>query len=450
MIRARAQIRKLLPARRYSPQGGFALPEVLVSAVVLTLIAGATLTALTATKEAGAQERFRSQAQAIAQQDQARLRAIRISTLTNSFTDTRTVNVDGNEYTVTSSAQYVSEATGTTSCTQNTASTQYVKISSSVTWPSLSGRPAVLLASVMAVPTGSSASNRGAIQVSIQDAAGAPRSGVPVTASGPTNLSGTTSANGCVTWANIPTGTYTVTPSIAGVVDPNGAAPAPQTVDIAGQSTKTIALQYDTPGTIAAEFQYRGYTGTTTAGSAVGFGVYQTGLTTDRFFGTGALQASQSSQATLFPFSTAYAAYAGTCTANNPQSGSGLQPALVTAGQTRNLNTVSTAGSQKIQLFPLYLNAYQGVWWSLGAKSVGATVIIKDLDCPKTYSYTTNGSGQLDMPGLPYSDYSVCVRGQSTSGTRMMQYASVAVKSTTGTSLNVPLRDGTASGTCPT
>jgi Tfp pilus assembly protein PilV len=435
---------------RVHKESGFALVEVLMSAVVLTLVAGAVLTALISTKEAGAQERFRTQAQAIAQQDQARIRAMRISTLTNSFTQSRTVSVDGNNYTVQSTANYVTDDSSTTSCTQNTASTQYVRISSSVSWPSLSGRPAVLLSSLMAVPAGSSTSTRGTLQVSIQDSTGAPKANVPVTGSGPANLSGTTSANGCITWGNIATGTYTVTPTLAGAVNKDGVAPAAQTVDVLGQTTKTLALQYDTPGQVNVSYQFTGYpaANTLTAGTAVGVGVSQTGMTIDRFFGTGALLTTQSTTKTLFPFTSAYGVYAGTCSANNPGSttGGGVRAVTLAPNATVNLNTTAT----KVQLFPLYLTAYQGTSGTPGVKSSGATVVIKDLDCPKTYNFTTNASGQLAMPGLPYSDYSVCVRGPSTVGTRTYQNASIAVKSTSGTTLNVYLASGTTTPTtCP-
>lgn len=424
-----------------------------MSAVVLVIIAGGTLTALTATKEAGAQERFRSQAAAIAQEDQARLRAMRISDLSNSFTESRPITQNGNQYTVTSTATYVTDSGGaTTSCTENTTNTEYVKATSSVTWPSIGGRPAVVINSLIAVPTGATAVNKGALQVAITDRNGAPRTNVPVTASGPTNLSGTTGTNGCVIWSNIPIGTYTVTPVLAGAVDANGVAPGAQTADVLSQSTKTVALQYDSPGRIAAQFQFRPYNGvgTTTAGQAVGVGVSQTGMTIDRFGGSGALATTQTTAMTLFPFTSPYAVYAGTCTANKPPAPStGLQAATVTPGGTTNLNTTGTAGNQKVQLFPLYLTAFNGTSsTSPGTKASNATVVIKDLDCPKTYNFTTNSAGQLALPGLPYSDYSVCVRNSA--GNRRYQNASIAVNSINGTTLNVYMGSATSTtSVCP-
>jgi Tfp pilus assembly protein PilV len=441
MKRARAIFQR---ARDLAPSGqaGFALPELLVSAIVLTLIAIGTMTALTAINSASAQERLRAQAQTLAQADQVRVRAMKISDLSNSFTQTRTVTDGNSQFTVTSTTKFITESSGTTSCTENTASADYVTVRSAVTWGSIGPRPPVVLESIIAPPTGSTAPTRGALMVSVTNAAGAPRANVAVSGTGPASFSGSTSANGCIIFSNLPVGTYTVTPTLAGVVDPNGLAPAAQSVDVVGQSTKTVALQYDTPGRVTATFRVRNYAGTVvTNQQASGIVLFNTGMLSERAFGTGALATSQQTTTTLFPFTSPYAVYAGTCAANNPGSGTGIVSATVGPGQTVALAT-------PIQLFPLYLNVYQGTT-ATGTKSVGAAVRVEDLDCPGVvYNFVTDASGQLPLPGLPFSDYEVCVRGPSTSGTRRVLVASTAVKSLTGTSLNVALGGGSTTLLC--
>jgi len=453
MMRARAipqRDRDLAPSR----QAGFALPELLVSAIVLTLIAAGTITALTAINSASAQERLRGQAQALAQADQARVRSMKISDLSNNFTQARDVTQGTNQqFTVTSTTQFVTESSGTTSCTENTASADYIKVRSSVTWPTIGTRPPVVLESIIAPPTGSTAVTRGALQVSITNAAGAPRANVPVSGTGPQAFNGSTSTNGCIIFSNLPVGTYSVTPSLAGMVDPNGLAPAAQTVDVIGQSTKTLALQYDTPGLVTATFRVKGYPPTSTVVTnqqATGIMLFNTGMQTERLFGAGAMATTQQTTMTLFPFTSPYAVYAGRCAANNPTPGGagaalGIASTPVAPGAT-------VAVSPQIQLFPLYLTVYQGTAAS-GTPSSGAAVRIEDLDCPGVvYNFVTNAAGQLPLPGLPYSDYEVCVRGQSSVGTpaaiRRVLVATTAVKTTNGTTLNVPLGGGSTTVLC--
>ena len=110
-------------------QAGFALVELVVSAAVIVAIAGGALTALQASNRTTAEERHRARAHGIAQEDQARLRSLRISDLSN-LEEERIVTRDGTAYTVSSSAEFVTDATGTTSCEQGTASADYIKISS--------------------------------------------------------------------------------------------------------------------------------------------------------------------------------------------------------------------------------------------------------------------------------------------------------------------------------
>src|ERR1700761_1532627 len=65
----------------HGDQEGFIIIEVLVSAIILALVAGAVLTLITATTRSAASQRDRSVAYDLAQSDQARLRTMRITAL---------------------------------------------------------------------------------------------------------------------------------------------------------------------------------------------------------------------------------------------------------------------------------------------------------------------------------------------------------------------------------
>jgi hypothetical protein len=60
-------------------EDGFVLIEILVSAIVVMIVAGAVFTLLNATARSAGEERHRSEAYAVAQEDQARLRSLRFA-----------------------------------------------------------------------------------------------------------------------------------------------------------------------------------------------------------------------------------------------------------------------------------------------------------------------------------------------------------------------------------
>ena len=62
---------------------GFALIEVLVSALILVIVGGGVSRSCRRRRARPASERHRSEAQAIAQEDQARLRSMRLSSSTS-------------------------------------------------------------------------------------------------------------------------------------------------------------------------------------------------------------------------------------------------------------------------------------------------------------------------------------------------------------------------------
>ena len=134
-----SQGRPPMPA---SEQTGFALVEVLVSAVLVVIIASGTLVAIQATQEPpprSATARPPTGSPRRTRRGCARSASRRSPTTTR----TRTVKADDGTYTVASRADFVTDSTGTASCEQNTASPDYIRITSTVTWPSIGARPPI-------------------------------------------------------------------------------------------------------------------------------------------------------------------------------------------------------------------------------------------------------------------------------------------------------------------
>ena len=110
-------------------QSGFALVEVIISATIVVILASGTLFAIQAAQKSSAEERHRSTAHGLAQEDQARMRAFRISSLSN-YSEERAVDGGDGSYSVSSRADFVTDSTGTASCEQNSASPDYIRITS--------------------------------------------------------------------------------------------------------------------------------------------------------------------------------------------------------------------------------------------------------------------------------------------------------------------------------
>lgn len=439
-------------------QAGFALIEVLVSAVIAMLIAGAVFGLLESTARSASEERRKSVAYAIAQEDQAHLRAMQVASL-NNLSQTSSVTLDGTPYTVESQATFVNDATGTSSCGRETSSADYVQIASTVTWPSIGAGSPVKIQSIVAPPNGSLDPTHGTLTVSVENAQGKGVPGIGLTGTGAGSFSGTTNSEGCGQFADQPAGNYTLTPSgPAGTVEKDGNPPAPQAVSVVAGTTSTVALQLDQAGSVTIAFKTKVGTKlvSSSADSVVAF---NTGMSSAKTFGTPGGPREGSRQATpLFPFTSPDTLYAGACGGNNPNPSGETAP----PGAAAIANVLVPAGGSAnatIQLPALNLTVWSGTSAAPGARVEKAHVTVSDLNCmvsgqpvKRVYSTDSNGallnpiSGKPD-PGLPWSSYDVCVDN----GLRQQVATSVAVKNLIGgTTLPVYLTGlGSSLGTCP-
>ena len=319
-------------------EAGFALIEVLVSALLLTIVAAGVFVAFDASTRATARERYRARANALAEQDLERIRSLRIADL-STLNQTRTVALDGTNFTIVSSSHFLTENATTSTCSSGTGSRDYLQLTSTVTWPNMAPDPPVTAATVVSPPSGSLVPNAGSLLVGVDDSQGNGISGVTLTGNGPGSFTGTTGPTGCVLWRNLPAGTYSMIAggAAAGMVDPNGSPPAAQTVSVVDQGTANVNLVYDRPGSINnVTFQTRAYgTNALVSSNADSLIVFNSGMNTAMQLGTPGTPLPSYSISNLFPFSSPYAIYAGTCTANNPGTGAALANVTVPRGEAQ-------------------------------------------------------------------------------------------------------------------
>ena len=223
----------MMPGQRSTrpAEGGFALVEVLISAVIVLSASGAVFGLLTATAHSSAEERHRSEAYAVAQEDQARLRSLRVPTL-DRLSQTRTVTLNGTPFTVESSGVFVNAKTGTPSCGQETSSADYVKITSTVAWSSSGAHAPVTIQSIVTPPNGALDPTHGTLTIFVEGANGEPMPGIGLSGSGAGTFSGSTDSEGCAMFPDQPSGNYTLTPAAVGLVEKDGNTPGPQTVGV--------------------------------------------------------------------------------------------------------------------------------------------------------------------------------------------------------------------------
>ena len=428
--------------------------EVLVSGLIAILVAAAVMTLFGATERTAADQRRKSQAYAVAQDDQARLRSLRIPTLYK-YSATNTVAVDGTAYQVESTGKFINNATGDDlTCASGSSTVDYVKISSKVTWPGMGPDKPVVIQSLIAPPSGTLNPNAGTLVFMASNAAGAPTSGVGVSGTGAGTFSGSTSAAGCAIFLEQASGEYTLTLSglANGLVDQDGNSPVAKKIKVSPEVTNTVNLLFDRPGSVPIKFTTRNYSSSTSTSSVDSFLAYNTGMSTAKLFGSPEGTAFSSKTATpLFPFTSPDSFYAGACTTNNPESGTAIASVAVPAG--------GTAAEQTIVLPSLWLTVKTD-----GTADNGAEVRITDSNCETgghgvRRKYFTNSAGHLTNPGLPWSTYTVCAAGEVeisrtwwggvTYGTVHETIEGVEVHSVNGTSKEIALTKADPTGACP-
>lgn len=396
-----------------------ALIEIMVSSMLLVIVAVGVFTAFDAGTRATSEERHRARANAIAEADLERMRSMSIADLAG-LDETKNVTQDGFSYSVRSVAEFASEQAKTSTCTVGTGSRDYLKISSTVTWPSIGSRTPVVARSLVSPPSGSVIPNSGSLLVQLddRDAVGIPN--VAMSGSGPSSFTGTTGPTGCILWSNLPAGNYTLNVALGDdYVDEDGNPPEPQTVSVEEDSTNTVTLVYDRAGSIEVGFEtMKTYGDDELSPSQADSIIASSSDYTQAFEAPPALpppdppRADTITATPLFPFAppSQYSLYAGTCSEDNPDpQGDGSGGAAIARVSAPQGGTATAT----IQLPALHATVYRGDNTSSG-RADGATLKTWDAgpECDLFERTTTlNPVGQLDDPGFPYSHFYVCADG---------------------------------------
>jgi prepilin-type N-terminal cleavage/methylation domain-containing protein len=449
-----AAARRLRPLA--SEQSGFTLIEMIVTAALVAGIAGGVMAGMEASNRASADFRHRSEAEVLAQQDQERMRGESVAQL-NGLNQTRYVTLEGIQYRIVSTGQFISSSTGGTSCTDQKA--DYVRTKSEVYWewtnrdPSLLGSQNNPLTeqSIISPPAG------GSVVVQVNDDSSNPQSDVTVRLTGSgAGYTAQTDANGCASFAGIPAEAYSVIASKPGWVEPTQSQPqAVSSVSATTADTRSVDLVYAQGGAAQAAFNAKigalQVPGESPAlswkgGTMLGTGVAPTTATTTP-------SSSITTPMTLFPFHNGgsttdnYEVWAGRCTSDEVPNSGATAPFVpkVTVDPGANGST-----AQPVQLPAMLLNV------TFSGLPIKPTQVKLTDACGDSWFPTIAGSGigpgggVLAAPGQAYGTYqAVC----AVFGGRYVRLTNVQNKNfTTGTSTTIsilPTSSRAPGGRCP-
>lgn len=296
---------------RLRAESGSIMVEVLVGTVLLALTTAAVLDGLDGAQKTGLENRNRSAAATLAQQDIERMRSMPPSVLAN-LAQTRTVTVGGVPYTVLSQTEWVRDASGLVSCTTEETEAEYIRLSSTVTAPATPDQP-VTETSLLTPPVGSFADDTGTAAVKLTDRDGEPLESITVDLAGPSSLSATTNDVGCAIFAFVAAGEWEATVD-GDFVTWNGESPPESEVTVAAGKTSLTEIQIDEAGSLRAHFVRPSGTAGTWNSISVANAKLPNGY---KPFAAGSTGASKDATS-LFPFHDGYGVFAGACEANNP------------------------------------------------------------------------------------------------------------------------------------
>lgn len=400
-----------LRERLVSEESGFGILEVMVSALLVAILAVGVLSGFDAANATSGNSRARAIAADVAQQDQERMRAFRAKELSN-LNQSYSRTVASVAYQVTSTAVWVNDGSGSRRCGLTSGRADYLKISSTVTWPNMRGADPVTETSLYAPPSGSfgDEGNLG-VEVLDRNALGVP--GVSVSAAGPANRNGTTDGQGCIFFAFLPQGDYTVTINKSGYVDPNGNNTVTSVFGVQGGTTQVQPVDYDQAGTVPVNVLSKRGSGTpdlVAQANYLSFGHSRLASPNVRLFGNGT-PASAFTAGSLFPFDSTYAVYSGSCSGAQPVS---PPTALVPAGGVSPAVTVREI-AVRVKWYGSFVGT--GTVVKLYPKGTGCTGNIglvterRVSTDSATEGWIVAPSGALPRdPGVPYGLYDVCVQ----------------------------------------
>jgi hypothetical protein len=450
-------------------QDGFALMEVVVSAAVLVIVVLGALAAIDAVTSTAGANKARTVAAALAERDQEELRGLRtaeLDTLKTLIPGPREVEVDKVKYTITSDAQWVTDAQGKNiSCALTSGDGSFLRITSTVTSKARGVKP-VTLTSIVAPQPGS-----GTLTVIVKDVAGNGVKNLGVEATGPDGVTTkATDDSGCAIFGAVDSGAYSIRLDQTPYFSTNCVQQALKNANVAAGSLTTVEMLYDRRATGTINVTTVIPPSSTpqpdpTAGITMAHNLLDAKFCTvpatapdpdvydPRPLPTGDLATGWNVE--LFPFTSPYKVYAGRCTWADPaRYGAAATPFSLS---TPAITPGGSIGTMTVREPATNLRVTRGGSGS-GTNRSGAYIHAyptgADCNSPSNEIVLgpTQSSGIVQYPGLPFGDYELCADWRSggsywkTTTTTTIQNR-IPTGTTTQTRLSIS-NNSTANGRC--
>jgi hypothetical protein len=277
--------------------------------------------------------------------------------------------------------------------------------------------------------------------------------------SGTGSFTGMTSSTGCAIFGGLTPGDYNVAVSQSGYVDKDGNSSPPanqQLTTVIAQSSTNKAFQYDQAASISANFTTT-INGVSQPWDGDNFSVVnkQMTLPSIRTFGASGTYASSVTANNLFPFTNGYTAYAGACTADDPNAVNGSvtdQTATPPPGGPATPNPVLAMPAINVEVFG-GTSSSPGPTLSPGS----VHLIVTDTGCtpnvkhptPPTGTWLSASNTVIAIP-QPYGTFTVCADNGGGSNGYMNTYTAITNSNPAGNSVPYPiyLKSGTKGTVC--
>ena len=423
-------------AKRARSQAGFTMVEMVMAIFIFGMVVTGVAVGMGSGLNLTRQNRNRSVAANLAAQQMDTIRSTDFTTLdaqtqVTQPTTAATTTIEGTTYTISQNLRWVyKNATGATSgpCQSPPTSTNplaYIAVTETVSWNDMHGVTPIQSDTVISAPVGVYDQTEGHIRVSVLNAAGTAVSGATVeivNASAGVDDTDTTGSDGCAFFAYRPVGTYTVSlSSAAGKVDGQGSTAPSTTASVKTGTTSSVSFLFDTAASLTATLtpNVAGYTVPT----SVPVTVANNGLTPS---GTKAFTSPTGSPRTitnLFPYSSGYSSWAGSCSDADPQ---GVGPSgAYYSGATRP-TAVAVTGSTTISVPTTNLQFKRSsgsAAYLITATHKTATGWTNDSKCGTAETYTLASAQTISTTtvslkfALPYGSWNITWKNNSSSAT---------------------------------
>jgi Tfp pilus assembly protein PilV len=411
---------------RQSSDAGFALVEVLVSAVLVVIISVTVLAGIDSSSRASGRQRTLSQGSVVAQQQLETVRALPPAQLAGYVTsppaDT-TVTTNGVTYTINTTADWLDDTTSGAACSGSANVTRYLRVAVKVTWTDYGKTRTQRQQTLVSVPSGG-----GRLIVQVWNRSKGVQGDIPVTLSKggtPLDTIRTSTAAGCVEWDYLAAGSdYSVSlskPGSATFVDFDGNPTPSKAITIVDGQANLATFDYDQAGSVTINFysQFSGtqpklYPPSNPLSGMDQLTAVNSGMTGPRVFGAaGSLQPSITAS-NLFPFAgSTYRLHPGLCL---PQ-GSGIPNAPNGAPPFFQDVTVTPGSSQTLEIrlpeFDIntrYKTSSGGTYVAAANARIVLDRLANNPSCPAVRlpdRYTTS-TGDLPFAGVLSGYYDAC------------------------------------------